>query len=72
VSDVPATRSLTDLTFEVRRTADRIRTDIKRGRIQANKIGRDWRFTAEQWRAAVLFYGLLDAAQLPRSADDGA
>lgn len=67
MTDAEQTRGLTELAFAVRRTPDRIRGDLKRSRLAAVKVGRDWRFTREQWEAAVRFYRDQPA---PRGAAD--
>lgn len=71
MTDTPQYRSVTELSFLVQRTPDRIRTDIHRGRIQADKLGRDWQFTPDQFEAALIYYTDLTQQQRERARAHG-
>lgn len=71
MTDTPQYTSLTKLSFAVQRTPDRIRDDLKRGRIQATKVGRDWQFTAAQVEDALIYYTDLTQQQRERARVHG-
>lgn len=56
-------RGLVELAFEVRRSPERIRRDVARGRLQTTQVTGRHLFNREQWQTAIDFYRQLDATE---------
>lgn len=67
----PPLVTLPALALRVERTPERLRLDLRKGRISAERVGRDWMFNADQIAAALIYYTDLTQQERARDAADG-
>lgn len=66
----PPLVTLPQLALRVQRTPERLRSDLRRGRIQADRYGGQWLFSADQVADALIYY--TDLTQQERARDAAA
>lgn len=67
----PPLVTLPQLALRVQRTPERLRLDLRKGRISAERVGRDWLFSAHQVADALVYYTDLTQQERARDAGDG-
>ena len=53
--------TLAQFAREVHQSVEKVRSDLRRGRIRADKPGTEYLFTYEQWVAGIRYYALQEA-----------
>lgn len=63
--------SLPKLALRVQRTPERLRRDLHKGRINADRYGAQWLFSPDQVADALVYYTDLTQQERARDAADG-